>query len=124
MEIISADDLALRFRDASLADDDSFVQVVDLTNELITEEWTDTPVGPAPIKIRLLAFGVAERAWTHDPSTANIESITRSADDASRTERYRSSGSNSNIFLTDAELAILQGRRTTRSVRLVSYGEF
>lgn len=124
MEIISAEDLALRFRDSSLADDESFAQVVDLTNELLTEEWTDDPVSPAPIKIRLLALGVAERAWTHDPATANIESITRSADDASRTERYRSSGSNSNIFLTDAELAVLQGRRLTRSVRLVSYGEF
>lgn len=123
MEIISADDLALRFRDSSLADNDSFTQVVDLTNELLTEEWAD-PVTPVPVKIRLLAFGVAERAWTHDPTTANIESITRSADDASRTERYRSSGANSNIFLTDSELALLQGRRLTRSVRLVSYGEF
>lgn len=123
MEIISAGDLALRFRDAALEDEESFAQVVDLTNELITEEWTD-PTTPPPVRIRLLAFGVAERAWTHDPSTSNIESVTRSIDDASRTERYRSSGSNSNIYLTDAELALLQGRRLTRSVRLVSYGEF
>lgn len=124
MDIISADELALRFRNPDLADDESFVQVVDLTNELLTEEWTDNPTDPAPIKVKLLAFGVAERAWTHDPTTANIESVTRSVDDASRTERYRSSGSNSNIYLTDAELALLQGRRLTRSVRLVSYGEF
>lgn len=124
MEIISADDLALRFRDPGLADDESFQQVVDLTNELLTEEWTDSPVDPAPIRIKLLAFGVAERAWTHDPSRANIASITRAIDDGSRTETYRTSGSNSNIYLTDAELALLQGRRLTRSVRLVSYGEF
>lgn len=124
MDVITADELALRFRDEALVNDDSFKQIVELTNALVTEAWTDSPTTPAPIKIRLLAFGVAERAWTHNPSTANVESVTRSIDDASRTERYRSSGSNSNIFLTDAELALLQGRRLTRSVRLVSCGEF
>lgn len=123
MEIISADDLASWLRDPSLAENESFAQVVDLTNELITEEWTSNPTTPAPVKVQLLAFGVATRAWTHNPAASNLESVTRTVDGASRTERYRSAGAGNNVYLTSDELAVLQGKRTTHSIRLVNYGQ-
>lgn len=124
MDIISTDDLASWLRDPDLTDDESFQQIVDLTNELITEEWTDGPTTPPPVKIQLLAYGVATRAWVHDPAKSNLESVTRTIEGASRTERYRSGGAGLNVYLTADELAILQGKRATNSIRLVVYGEF
>lgn len=123
MDIITAGDLASWLRDPDLATNESLLQVVDLTNELVNEEWA-TPASPVPTRIRLLALNVAARAWGHNPATAHLESVTRSIDDASRTERYRSSTADGSVYLTDSELALLHGRRPTRSIRLVSYGEF
>lgn len=121
--IITAADLASWLRDPSLETDASLVQIVTLTNDLVTEEWA-TPVTPVPTKITLLALGVAARAWVNDPSKANLESLTRGLDDATRTERYRSSAADGTVYLTGDELAILQGKRSPRSVRLVAYGEY
>lgn len=123
MDIITAADLASWLRDASLATNDSLEQIVDLTNELVTEEWAN-PIDPVPARITLLTLGVAARAWVNDPSRAHVESVTRSLDDASRTERYRTSSSSGTVYLTDDELAVLQGKRPPRSVRLVAYGEY
>ena len=122
MAVITAAELASWLRDPSLEDDPSLVQVVDLVNDLIDEEWT-TPVDPVPVRIKLLALGVAARAWTHDPSTSRLESVTRGVDDATRTERYRESSTDDSVFLTAAELAILNGQPVTRSRRLIIYGE-
>ena len=123
MDVITAGDLASWLRDPSLAADESLLQIVALTNELVTEEWA-TPADPVPTRIHLLALNVAARAWGQNPATAHLESVTRSIDDGSRTERYRSATSDGSIYLTDGELAVLQGRRPARSVRLVAYGEF
>ena len=123
MDVITAGDLASWLRDPSLATDESLLQIVALTNELVTEEWA-APTDPTPTRIHLLALNVAARAWGRNPATAHLESVTRSIDDSSRTERYRSSTADGSVFLTDSELALLQGRRPARSVRLVTYGEF
>lgn len=121
MEFITATELASWLRDPSLATDASLALVVSLTNDLLTEEWT-TPVNPIPVKIKLLAFNVAARGWTYDPAKGNLESLSRTIDDASRTEKYRTSSDNGSIFLTEAEEAILNGRKQNKSVRLTIYG--
>lgn len=122
MDVITAGDLASWLRDPSLEANESLIQVVDLTNELVAEEWSD-PVDPAPARIRLLTLGVASRAWVNDPSKANLESLTRALDDASRTERYRASANDGTVYLTSDELAILHGKRAVHSVRLTIYGQ-
>lgn len=121
VDIITAAELASYLRDDSLAGNASLEQIVELTNDLLTEEWT-TPVDPIPVKIKLLALNVAARAWVYDPSKSNLESFTRALDDASRTERYRASSTNGSIYLTEEEEAILNGRKRNRSVRLTIYG--
>lgn len=121
-DVITAVDLAAWLRDETLADDTSLQQIVELVNELVAEEWV-SPEDPAPARIKLLALGVGARAWTHNPATAHVESVTRSIDDGSRTERYRASSTSGSVYLTDAELAILQGKPERRSVRLTIYGE-
>ena len=123
MEIITAAELASWLRDPALESNDSLIQIVGLANDLVTEEWTN-PSDPVPARITLLTLGVAARAWVNDPSKANLESLTRGLDDASRTERYRSSAADGTVYLTGDELAILQGKRQARSVRLVAYGEY
>ncbi len=122
MAVITAADSASWLRNPALEDDPSLVQVVELVNALVDEEWT-TPVDPVPVRITLLALGVAARAWSHDPSTAHLESVTRGVDDATRTERYRASTVDASIYLTAGELAILNGEPVTRSLRLTIYGE-
>ena len=47
MDVITPADLASWLRDSSLSTNDSLAQIVDLTNELITDEWVD-PEDPAP----------------------------------------------------------------------------
>lgn len=121
MEIITAVELASYLRNDDLATDASLIQIVGLTNDLLTEEWT-TPADPIPVKIKLLALNVAARGWTHNPATAHLESLSRTLDDAMRTERYRTSSESGSIFLTEAEEALLNGRKQRRSVRLTIYG--
>ena len=122
VEFITEVELASYLRDPSLATDASLVQLVEFANELLTEEWT-TPVVPIPVKVKLLALNVAARAWVNNPSLSNIESYTRSLDDASRTERYRASSHDGSIFLTESEEALLNGRSRRRSIRLTIYGQ-
>ena len=123
MSIITADDLASWLRNPSLATDESLRQIVDLTNELVSEEWAN-PADPVPTRVRLLTLNVAARAWGHNPATAHLESVTRTLDDASRTERYRSTSADGTVYLTSSELAILHGKRPMRSIRLVTNGEY
>lgn len=123
MNVITEDDLASYLRDPSLSDNASLIQIVEWVNELVTEEWSD-PADPVPARIMLLALNVAARAWVNDPSRANVESVSRTIDDGSRTERYRTSITQGSIvYLTDDERAMLNGRTVRRSVRLITYGE-
>lgn len=117
--IITTVDLASYLRDDSLAP--KLGQVVDLTNSLILDEWA-TPVDPVPTRVQILGLTVAARAWAYDPSAAHLESVTRTLDDANRTERYRD-GSGGAVFLTPAERAYLRDSGGVRSIRLVAPGE-
>jgi hypothetical protein len=90
--------------------------IVELTDELVTDEWAD-PVEPVPARVKLLALSVAARAWRMVPGHGPLESITRSFDDASRTERYAVTAPNESgheVYLTDAELALLHGKSKAR----------
>lgn len=96
--------------------------IMELTNGLIAEKWYN-PVDPVPTSVRLLALDVAARAWRNKPGQAPLESVTRSFDDSSKTERYvvqRSDSSGAYVYLTDAELAILNGppKSQVGSIRL------
>lgn len=122
MEIITAAELASYLRDDSLATDPALVQIVSWTNDLVTEEWTAS-ASPVPVKIKLLTLNVAARGWTYNPATANLESLSRTLDDASRTERYRTSSESGSIYLTETEEATLNGRKRRRSIRLTIYGD-
>lgn len=119
--IIDPIDLASYLRDLSLATDPALEQIAELVNDLINENWAD-PVDEIPARIRLLALNVGARAWSWNPATAHLESISRTLDDASRTERYRSGGSGGSVYLTEDEWQLLQGRSAVRSVRLTNYG--
>jgi hypothetical protein len=118
MEIITSTELASYLGDAALATDNRLQLIVDLTNDLVSEKWSKATT-PVPASVRLLALAVASRAWRSDPSKAALQSVTRSIDDASRTERYAVSSEKVGVFLTDAEETQLRGRRNrVRSIRL------
>lgn len=120
--IIDVQDLASYLRDDSLAEDPSLIQIVDLVNDLIEDNWTDPQI-VVPARVKLLALNVSARAWAWNPASAHLESITRSIDDGSRTERYRAGSSSGSVYLTDDELLVLRGKSSVRSVRLVNYGD-
>lgn len=125
MEIISTSDLAHAVgRSANELDGDPrAIQLVRLTNGLITEKW-ERPVTPVPTSIQLLALAVVTRAWSSTPGQAPLQSITRSHQDSSRTERYavsEQSAAGYGVYLEAAELAQLRGdarRRRPRTLRL------
>jgi hypothetical protein len=118
--IITTTDLASWLRDSTLQGDESLLQIVDLTNDLITEAWTD-PTTPTPVRVTMLALSVAARAWVNSPVTANLESTSVSVDDGSTTRRFRNP-SRVGVYLTDDETALLNGEQRTRSVRLIKDG--
>jgi hypothetical protein len=121
VDIITAADLAAWLRDTSLATDDSLEQIVELTNDLITDSWTD-PDDPVPVRIKMLALSIAARAWVNSPALSNVESTSVRVDDAGTTQRFRSPA-RLGVYLTADELALLNGEQRTRSVRLTIYGE-
>lgn len=122
MSVITAAELASYLRNPDLVSDPSFVQIVSLTNDLIDEAWA-APAYPVPVRITLLGLDVAARAWSFDPTTAHLESYTRTLDDASRTERFRTKGDGGRVYLTAAEASLLRGAPAVRSVRLVRPGD-
>ena len=125
VDVISASDLATHLGNADLETDPRLVQIVTLTNGLITEKWRN-PADPVPVSVQLLGLAVGARAWRATPATGQLESITRSVDDASRTERYvveRGNLDGHHVYITEAELAALNGgdprlRQRTGSIRL------
>lgn len=121
MDIITAADLAAWLRDASLESDASIIQIVELTNDLITDSWTDAE-DPVPVRIKMLALSIAARAWVNSPALANVASTSVRVDDGATDTRFRSPG-RLGVYLTADELALLNGEQRTRSVRLTIYGE-
>lgn len=123
IEIITRDSLAsyLRLTDeqkATLAA--TLDNLVELTNELITEKWV-SPIDPVPTSVKLLGLKVAARGYGFDPTAKQLQSITRSTDNTSRTERFvtgvnAAADAYEQIFLTGAELRRLNPRRR-RTIR-------
>lgn len=123
MDIITTDDLAAYLDvEPATTDGGRGRLVVALTNALITEQWV-APVDPAPASVQLIAYAVAARAWAANPGQGPIESITRSFDDSSRTERFAVPAGDPNghgVYLTGDELAILNPVivKRAKSIRL------
>lgn len=100
--------------------------IVDTVNGLLEEKWK-TPVSPAPPSVRILALTMAARALTSTPGQAPLQSITKSADDVSRTERYAISDATASgygVYITEDELLVLNPQASTRgrvgSIRLTT----
>jgi hypothetical protein len=116
MPVLTEGTLSAYLDDDAVLDSRRAVEIVRLTNGLIDEEWAN-PVEPVPVRVELLALEVAARAWRMVPGHGPVESITRSFDDASRTERYAVTvpdESGHQVYLTDAELALLHGKNKAR----------
>lgn len=86
-------------------------QIADLVNDLIFDEWLE-PVEPVPARVRAIALNVAIRAAANPKG---LTSWTRSWDDITRTERVEGAR-RMGIYLTDDELAELNGAQTTSRV--------
>lgn len=82
---------------------------LELVNDLVGETWAN-PVDPVPARIRALALGVAVRALSNPK---NVDSVTRSSDQTSLTDRYVARGERAAgvVYLTSAERRVLRGRR-------------
>lgn len=113
-DVITTETLSAYLEDSAILTSTRADKIVELTNSLITEEWVN-PVDPVPARVEMLAYTVAARAYYNKPGRGPLESLTRSFDDSSRTERYAvkvGSPDGHDVFLTDDELALLRG--TTR----------
>lgn len=84
---------------------DALTLIAEKTNELVTEAWLD-PVEPVPARVWSVAINVAARAASNPKG---LTSWTRSWDDISRTERVEGGDRRFGLFLTDDELAELNG---------------
>lgn len=126
MNIITVDTLAslLGVSPTELAQNNRAKQIIEHTNGLITEKWV-RPVDPAPTSVKLLALAVAERAWTHTPGQRRPQSVTKTSDNTSKTERYDNSetAAGHGVYLTEDELKTLRGgRRRRRTIRTATPG--
>jgi hypothetical protein len=111
-DIITINRLSEWLDDEDLLDSARAGLIVQLTNAEINEAW-ESPIHPAPAWVLKLALTVASRAWLSKPGRGPIESLTRSFDDSSKTERYavrETDRSGSDVFLTDEERDRLASR--------------
>lgn len=77
---------------------------VELANSVVSQAWT-VQTDPAPAWVKALTLEVAARPFRNP---GGIASRTVTVDDASRTERFGADAVRVGVFLTDAELAMLQ----------------
>jgi hypothetical protein len=118
VDIIDIDDLATDLEDEALTTNQRALNVVARTNALITEKWL-SPVTPVPASVVELALAVAERALASTPGRGPLESLTRTFDDMTKTERFAVPGGQASghaVYLTDDELGILNGGTTRRRI--------
>lgn len=86
---------------------------VELVNGLVTDAWAN-PVDPVPPSVRAIALEAAGRA-SRNPKA--LTSVTRSADDGSRTERMAEKATRAGVYLTADERAELGGGKPRRRRR-------
>jgi hypothetical protein len=121
-DIITITDLSEWLEDETLPDSPRAGRIIQLTNAEINEAWR-TPLHPPPAWVIKLALTVASRAVASKPGRGPIESVTRSFDDSSKTERYavrETDRSGNDVFLTDEERDRLNDRPSSPvgSIRL------
>lgn len=126
IEVVTRDSLAsyLRLTDEQKTDQAATLDnLATLTNELLTEKWK-SPTDPVPTSVKLLALKIAARGYITDPTAKQLQSITRSTDNTSRTERFvtaadAAAAAYEQVFITDGELRRLNpGRRRTIRTRV------
>ena len=116
-DYISTEDLASYLQTTLAAD--SATLYVTLTNGLITDLIGD--LSPVPTTVKAIALEVAARGYSN---ATGITSVTKSFDDASKTERREVRGGKRGVFLTaediDALLAAagLKAHRGVGSIQL------
>jgi hypothetical protein len=79
--------------------------IVDLVNETVEEAWQN-PTEQIPARVKAVALTVGARAAANPKG---LTSWTRSWDDVSRTERMEGGSRRLGVYLTDDELAELNG---------------
>lgn len=85
---------------------DALSLIVEKTNLLITENWTES-VDPVPTSVWALAVNIATRALSNPKG---LSSWTRSWDDVTRTERMEGDALNRlGLYITAEEIATLNG---------------
>ncbi len=104
MDIITDQELASYLQTEVTA---ALTLIATKTNELVTEVWTADPKpATAPVRVWTVAMAVAARAASNPKG---LTSWTRSWDDVAKTERVEGGARRFGLFLTDEELAELNG---------------
>lgn len=114
MNIITVDDLKTYLAGDTSLTDVELAFKVDLANGVVSDAYT-AAVDPPPTWVVALALEVAARACR--PTSGGLASLTRTVDDASRTERYSTDASRGGVFLTDQERLQLEGRKRAGTVK-------
>lgn len=113
MEVITPDEVISYLGAGTPVESGRLNLIVGLTNGLITDRWANPTMPPAPVPawVRSIALEVAARPLRNP---GGLASVTRSIDDASRTERLSDTAARAGVFLTPEEDARLANRGSTR----------
>lgn len=112
-EVITAPELTGYLGSLVQVDTEQLGVIVELTNGLVMEKWANPVSDPQliPPSVKALALEVAARPC-RNPRGAS--SVTKSVDDASKTERLPDRAARAGVFLTSDELALLGGVKRRR----------
>lgn len=112
MEVITPDEVISYLGASTPVESDRLNLIIELTNGLIADKWANptTPPDSVPAWVRSIALEVAARPLRNPRGLA---SVTRSIDDASRTERLADTAARAGVFLTAEEEARLANRGNT-----------
>lgn len=121
MDIITGTELKNYLGASIVVDPARLALIVELTNGLVEEKWTNPTPDDIPIWVRAITFEVAARPLRNPGGHA---SVTRHVDDASRTERLADAAARAGVFLTVEEETRLantgraRGKRRYGTIRL------
>lgn len=117
IEIINTVEVTTYLGPLVAVDSDQLKFLVELTNGVVTDAWASPPDSvwtdptTCPAWVRVLALEVAGRPARNPKGLA---SWTKSADDASKTERLPERAAAAGVFLTSEEAARLGGVKRRR----------